>query len=595
MVDLELRNILLSGNAARQTIIHFPNGEFEDITSGIHSGSMKLEEILCSNENLTFGECNASRFEAKIANIPDISDTIIYVYQIIKYDENKIKYIVDRGKAYIVTQDGKKIAVGRRANYTLSLFYGRIDSAELQTDRTHRVITAYDELYFKGDINCADWYKQWFVDNPSGKLKAFRDDLMAFVGIQQEVATLINDTMSVKETIDTKSLKFADIIKAICQINGVFGHIDRNGIFRYVDLTNIVDTYDVSDNYRSNDSKYESYTVKKIDKLQIRSEEEDIGAIVGTGDNPYIIQGNFLVYGKTASQLNIIATRIFNKIKIIEYRPIDASLIYSEPYITVGNGISLTTKRDGELVSSIILNNSMNGVQLIRQQIVSEGNEYRDEVVDDVNAEIYQLKGKTLKIVKTVDEYSVKLEDLEKGFSEFKVTVDEISSTVANNTNEISTIKQTVNSIELSVSNGTSSSTIQLMADGVAVSSETIRFKGMVTFTDLEESGSTVINGDNITTGQLDCELITANGEYVFNVTDRSLQIAYDSYFDDLNVLIGGGRVLVCQSDAELAFFGGAGDTQQDADTVSLSADTETIASALNKLVLALRAYNLVG
>ena len=65
-------------------------------------------------------------------------------------------------------------------------------------------------------------------------------------------------------------------------------------------------------------------------------------------------------------------------------------------------------------------------------------------------------------------------------------------------------LTQTVNSITLSVSNGESSSTIKLLRDGVVVSSKSISFSGMVTFSDLSTAGQTTINGSNITTGTID-------------------------------------------------------------------------------------------
>ena len=293
-----LREILLAGIANRRTIIHFPNGEYPDITSGVYSGSLKLEEILNSSETLNFGECNASKFEATIADVEDISNLVISVYQKITYDPNKVDVLIDRDKKYIITRSGYKISVGRHEDYVVPIFYGRVDSAKLQADRVHRDITAYDELYYNSDINCAEWYKALYASSNSVTLRSFRDSLFAFIGIQQENVSLINDNLYIERTIETDALKFADLIKSICQLNGVFGHIDRQGVFRYIDLTSVANSYNISDNYRSNDSTYETYTVKKIDKLQIRSDEEDIGAIVGTGDNPYILQGNFLIYGR---------------------------------------------------------------------------------------------------------------------------------------------------------------------------------------------------------------------------------------------------------------------------------------------------------
>lgn len=615
-----LREILLAGIANRRTIIHFPNGEYPDITSGIYSGSLKLEEILNSEETLNFGECNASKFEVTIADVDDISNLMISVYQLISYDPNKVDILIDRNKRYIVTRSGQKIAVGRHVDYTVPIFYGRVDSARLQTDRIHREIIAYDELYYKGDINCAEWYKNLFNGKESVTVKAFRDSLFSFIGISQESINLINDGLAISKTIETGSLKFADLIKAICQLNGVFGHIDREGIFRYVDLTNPSKSYDISDNYRSNDSTYESYTVKKIDKLQIRSDEEDLGAIVGAGNNPYILQGNFLIYGKNASELNTIATTIFNKIKNIEYRPVDVKTIYCEPYISVGERLSFITKRDNETINTFVLHSVLSGIQLLSQELEAEGDEYRDEVVDDVNAEIKQLQGKTLKIVKTVDEYSVKLEDLEQGYSELKVTVDEISTTVSNNSGDISTLKQTANSltatvqaqdgristaqqtadkIEWIIEDGTNASNFTLTSRMAELVAEEINITGFVTFNDLERSGSTTINGDNITTGNIECERLSIEGNTAFSY-DADLEIVQFmamGAFNSSTVYIGNGNLIIGSflSNGRIGFFGKAGTTKQMITRPSTTDGIGVIRGSYLELLDALEGYGLIS
>ena len=588
-----LREILLSGIANRQTIIHFPNGEYPDITSGIYSGTLKLEEILNSGEILNFGECNATKFEATLTGVQDISKLIIEVYQKITYDSSQVDVIVDRNRRYIVTRDGQRIAVGQRGDYTVPIFYGRVDSSKLQPDRIHRNIIAYDELYYKGDVNCAEWYNSLFNGKGSVTIKAFRNSLFSFIGIKQETVKLIHDSLKISKTIDTNALKFADLIKAICQLNGVFGHIDRTGVFRYIDLTTSVNTYDISNNYRSNDSDYESYVVKNIDKVQIRSDEEDIGAIVGEGDNPYIMQGNFLIYGKTAAKLESIATTIFNKVSKIKYRPVDVCTIYSEPYITVGDILTFSTKRDGETIETLVLNTILSGVQLLKQELIAEGDEYRDEVVDDVNAEIVQLKGKTLKILKTVDQYSVRIEVLETGSAELSLTVNGLTTQVENAEGQLSTMTQSANKIEWLVS-GDSESNFTITDKALELISDSITLTGYVTFNDLSKSGKTEINGDNITTGSLDCELITANGENLFYVTSNGVQIAYDSYFDNKDILIGGGRVLVCQSDAELAFFGASGSGRQAVASVGSSAALAAVRTSYIGLLNTLSDYGLI-
>jgi hypothetical protein len=67
----------------------------------------------------------------------------------------------------------------------------------------------------------------------------------------------------------------------------------------------------------------------------------------------------------------------------------------------------------------------------------------------------------------------------------------------------ISQLRVDLDGINLTVSNGTDTSTIALRIGEIEISSQVIEFSGMVTFMDLETTGSTTINGDNITTGTI--------------------------------------------------------------------------------------------
>ena len=44
-----------------------------------------------------------------------------------------------------------------------------------------------------------------------------------------------------------------------------------------------------------------------IDRVQIRQEEGDIGAVVGSGSNAYVVEGNFLTYGMGSADLTKLA------------------------------------------------------------------------------------------------------------------------------------------------------------------------------------------------------------------------------------------------------------------------------------------------
>lgn len=87
--------------------------------------------------------------------------------------------------------------------------------------------------------------------------------------------------------------------------------------------------------------------------------------------------------------------------------------------------------------------------------------------------------------------------------SSLQQTASSLSSSISSINGSISTLQQTVNGFSLSVSNGTSSSTIKLMSGSTVISSKSISFSGMVTFSDLSKNGRTTINGSNITTGTI--------------------------------------------------------------------------------------------
>lgn len=137
--------------------------------------------------------------------------------------------------------------------------------------------------------------------------------------------------------------------------------------------------------------------------------------------------------------------------------------------------------------------------------------------LENTNGDLTQLKltaeGLTLRVQdaegnistlqQTATSLTSRIQDAEGNLSVLQQTAQSLSVRISNTEGDLSTLTQTVNSITLSVSNGDESSTIQLLKNGIAISSQLIQFTGMVTFQDLAGSGKTVINGDNITTGTI--------------------------------------------------------------------------------------------
>src|SRR5699024_1159046 len=124
----------------------------------------------------------------------------------------------------------------------------------------------------------------------------------------------------------------------------------------------------------------------------------------------YIIEGNFLVYGKSAHELMTIAQSILPYIEGRVYRP--ASLdCNGMPWVEVGDAIVVPTKDD--LVETFVMNRTTSGCQSMRDKIEATGNEIRENDFT-LNKKIIQLEGKSAVITKNVEEVSVRVTNLQE-------------------------------------------------------------------------------------------------------------------------------------------------------------------------------------
>lgn len=382
---------------ARQIVIEFPeNKNREAITKGIYSGSAVLTEILDDSRQLDFTGCNANSFEVKLDNVSDLQ--------------------------------GEKIRVKAVVNGTdTNLFVGIVDTCELQTDRRHRVLIAYDELYSKAEINVAGWYNNIFSKNSKISCKDFRKSLLEYAGLTQEDTTLINDNVMLEKTFETDTVSFITILGMICQMNAAFGNINRNGVFEYVTLGKSVKN--LSNNYRSNNSTAQEYLVDYIDKVQIRTTDDDIGVIYGTGSNALIVQGNYLLYGMSESVLNGIAKNIYNKVKDITYTPVEIKTLVSDLSVNLGDTITLNTN-SGLIIRSYAMKNVLSGIQIFQQTISANGDKERAETVEDTNVSIKELKYKSTELKKSIDGVSSKVKEIATDLSKNYSTTTDMKSAI---------------------------------------------------------------------------------------------------------------------------------------------------------------------
>lgn len=465
----EFKELFNQSGIAKRLIIHFPNLSVTLRNEDIVSESMEISESLCSEPELRFGSCEASVFKLRIIGnvIPLIGETFtvsMYVGDIVE------PFVLG---TYKVTSD------------------------KPTADRRFRDIVAHDAMYdiIKADV--AAWYNSILPKEDSTiTLREFRNSFMEHFGVEQEEITLPNDEMVVERTIDPEVLSGKDVLSAICEINGCFGHIGRSGKMQYVVLEEFVaglfpsnelfpaedlfpsGTETISAHYYK-ECKYEDYTTKRIGKLQIRQEENDIGCIIGNGENCYIVEDNFLVYGKDAAALEAIGQKLFDIISVLWYRPARVTAI-GNPCLEVGSGIRIVTQR--QIVETYILERTLKGIQALFDTYDANGEETYSDNVNSVQRSILQLKGKTNILSRTVEETKSRIEDVNKGLSsEIKQTADAINLTVedlANNT--ASSITELSDQISLRVTAGEVDTMIDIALNEITITAGQINLDGYV-------------------------------------------------------------------------------------------------------------------
>ena len=422
MVNYQYAELFKKDSIDKQLTIETDDKTTKITNVELHQEQFELTESICSESELTIGSCEAAVLKFTVSNIfLPMKDKMITV-----------KTVIDNNTA-------NPFQIGRYKVY----------SDTPTADRTKRDIVAYDRLYDVINADVAEWYNTLLPDKDSvTTMKAFRDSFFGYFGIEQADAQLVNDDMKVEKTVEPEELSGATVLNCICEINGCFGHIGRDSKFHYIYLEQeIQGLYPRNNLYPADDlyprepkstriskslyisAQYEDFLVKTIDKLQIRKEEDDIGVIVGSGTNAYVIQDNFLVYGKGSEELTGIANNIYGKIRGIIYRPFSADC-KGNPCNEVGDAVRLPTKY--EIIESYVLKRTLKGIQALRDNYEATGEEYRSTQANSVHKSIIQLKGKTNVLTRTIEETNSKITDVESGLSsEIKQTANSIRSEVS--------------------------------------------------------------------------------------------------------------------------------------------------------------------
>ena len=434
MINSSLKEKYWDSATDKQMVISVVGTNQKIDNSMLEIGTFALEESLCSESELKFGACEANcvKFTARNTAGNIIGKTISIEETIDGDIENPMPYGVFKVASDVPT-----------------------------ADRTKRQITAYDAMYDIINTDVKAWYAG--LSFPM-TLKQFRNSFFAHLGIAQVETNLANDSMTVNKTIvatqtddssavtEESAISGKTVVTAICEINGCFGNINREGKFEYVFLKEIISALypaeDLfpADNVFPSDANtesmtghyitfdYEDFQSKAITQLEIKTSEDNAGAIVGTAGNNYSITGNFLVSDKTGAELEQIANNLLPIMAEAEYTPIKSCTCVGNPCLTLGDPIRFNTTR--EIVETYLLQRTLTGVQSKRDSISAQGTKTHSARVNSIRDTIESVQKRTSKLERNADHLQSTYENLEdQTNSKFEQTAESITAEITNRQN----------------------------------------------------------------------------------------------------------------------------------------------------------------
>lgn len=371
-------------------------GETTLDNENILQGSFSLSESLCSEENLAFGSCESTQVQFTIFNTD-------YTYKdfqgksfTLQIEFPTLEETLDMGKFYITESTKEDDVIKITALDSMSLF----------------------------DESADEWFNAYTFDNKT-LLDIFKDLQTEVLG-EIQVSTLpLNGDLPISKTAYTTGLTYRDVLSWIGEASASFPHFNRSSQLKMYTLPTQSSELEVP--YYIPPVEYADYVTKQVTKLQVRTESNDVGIIVGEGTNTYVIESNQFMIPLDSSTLIPYATNILNQIKEFTYRPVSIE-VPANPLIELGDMITVALN-DTELesVTIPIFSRTMSGGQGLSDEYSIEGTESR-EAQSYVNREIIQLNSKYLTIKKDVEEFNVTLGGIETTISDLEETVSKLDT-----------------------------------------------------------------------------------------------------------------------------------------------------------------------
>lgn len=305
-----------------------------------------------------------------------------------------------------------------------------------RTKRNSYKVTAYDTMS-KLDADFSGWLHANQAQFPKTIWQLVQ------LACQRAGVTLASSSLPINGSYSVQAFYADDltcrqIISWAAEAAGCYAHMNADGKLQFLTYTDKRSTAKITPDgasstaYYADSLSYEDYTVKAIEKVQIRQSDSDVGVIYPdstTATNTYAVQGNLLLTTGTEANLKSVVQNLYNVLKNVTYTPCKVS-VPSSSGLACGQIVHVKDARGREFDTYLMSATISSG----KASFESVGSASR-ESSSAVNSQSYKnLTGKMLEIKTSVDGLEVKASDLTGKYTDLKTTVDGLSSEVKKDT-----------------------------------------------------------------------------------------------------------------------------------------------------------------
>ena len=306
-----------------------------------------------------------------------------------------------------------------------------------RTKRNSYKVTAYDTMS-KLDADFSGWLRANQAQFPKTIWQLVQ------LACQRAGVTLASSSLPINGSYSVQAFYADDltcrqIISWAAEAAGCYAHMNADGKLQFLTYTDKRSTVKLTPDGASNSTayyadslSYEDYTVKAIEKVQIRQSDSDVGVIYPdstTATNTYAVQGNLLLTTGTEANLKTVAQNLYNVLKSVTYTPCKVA-VPSGSGLACGQIVHVKDARGREFDTYLMSATISSG----KASFESVGSASR-ESSSAVNSQSYKnLTGKMLEIKTSVDGLTVTASELSGNYSELKQTVDGLSAEVKKDT-----------------------------------------------------------------------------------------------------------------------------------------------------------------